>query len=177
MKFIFGVIIGILLVPAAFYAYCRMGRAPVAVADQPFPFETFFAKLALNAKVDRDAPDHPPIQATAVNLVAGAQIYARYCSGCHGLPHVDAMLARRMFPRPPQLFEPGHMVTDDPPGESYWKVNHGIRLSGMPTFDKQLSEEQMWQVALLVKNADHLPAPAQAVLAAAAAQHPVLLPK
>ena len=46
------------------------------------------------------------------------------------------------------------MVTDDPPGESYWKVRNGIRLSGMPSFQASLSEEQMWQVSILLANAD-----------------------
>jgi thiosulfate dehydrogenase len=171
MKFIFGLIVGILLVPAAFYAYCRSGRAPVAVADRPFPFEEFFANTALNAKVARDAPSRAPIQPTEANLVAGAQVFARRCSGCHGLPNHPAVLdAAANFPHPPQLFEPGQMVTDDPAGENYWKVKNGIRLSAMPSFASRLADEQIWQAALLLKNADHLPATAQAVLAAAAAE-------
>jgi thiosulfate dehydrogenase len=169
MKFIFGMIVGIALVPVAFYAYCRSGRAPVAVAARPMPSERFFAKTALDAKLEREAPDRVPIQPTETNLVTGAQTYARYCSGCHGLPSLPSLDAQRMFPHPPQLFESGHMVTDDPPGESYWKVKNGIRLSAMPSFAGELSEEQMWQVALLLKNADHLPPAVQATLAAAAA--------
>jgi thiosulfate dehydrogenase len=51
----------------------------------------------------------------------------------------------------------GTGVTDDEPGESYWKVANGIRLTGMPGFRPALSETQMWQVSLLVANADKLP--------------------
>jgi mono/diheme cytochrome c family protein len=61
-----------------------------------------------------------------------------------------------MYPRPPKLLE-GKGVTDDEPGESYWKVANGIRLSGMPGFRSSLSETQMWQVSLLVAKADKLP--------------------
>ena len=46
--------------------------------------------------------------------------------------------------------------TDDPPGETYWKVANGIRLTGMPAFNKSLTEEQMWQVSLMVANTDKL---------------------
>lgn len=49
------------------------------------------------------------------------------------------------------------MVTDDPVGESYWKVKHGIRLSGMPGFTGLLTDEQIWNVSLLLANADKLP--------------------
>lgn len=67
-----------------------------------------------------------------------------------------------MFPVPPQLFE--DMVTDDPVGETYWKVANGIRLTGMPAFSKSLSDTQMWQVSLLMANADKLPEPTKAAL-------------
>lgn len=57
-------------------------------------------------------------------------------------------------------------MTDDEPGESYWKIFNGIRLSGMPGFSKTLTETQMWQIALLVANADKLPPSAKAALVA-----------
>ena len=63
-----------------------------------------------------------------------------------------------MFPRPPELFK-GTGVTDDPAGETYWKVSNGIRLSGMPAYGNTLSKDQMWQVSLLLANADKLPPP------------------
>jgi mono/diheme cytochrome c family protein len=45
-------------------------------------------------------------------------------------------------------------VSDDPPGETYWKVANGIRLTGMPAFKDVLTETEMWQVSLLLANAD-----------------------
>ena len=64
-------------------------------------------------------------------------------------------IAAGMFPKPPKLME-GKGVTDDEPGETYWKVSGGIRMTGMPGFDKTLSPTQMWQVSLLCANADKL---------------------
>jgi mono/diheme cytochrome c family protein len=61
-----------------------------------------------------------------------------------------------MFPKPPALLV-GKGVTDDEPGETYWKVVHGIRLTGMPGFKGNLSETQAWQVSILLANADKLP--------------------
>jgi mono/diheme cytochrome c family protein len=63
------------------------------------------------------------------------------------------------------LFQ-GKGVTDDEPGETYWKIFNGIRLTGMPGFSKSLNETQIWQVALLLANADKLPASAKAALVA-----------
>ena len=48
----------------------------------------------------------------------------------------------------------GRRFSDDPPGETFWKVSNGIRLSGMPAYHDVLSETQIWQVSLLLANAD-----------------------
>ena len=53
-------------------------------------------------------------------------------------------------------------VSDDPPGETYWKVANGIRLTGMPSYKQVLTDIQMWQVGLLLANADK-PLPPAAV--------------
>jgi len=58
-------------------------------------------------------------------------------------------------------------VSDDEPGVTYWKVANGIRLTGMPSFDHVLSDTEMWQVTLLLKNADQaLPDPVMSILTA-----------
>jgi thiosulfate dehydrogenase len=166
-KFILGVIIGILLVPAAFYLYCRSGLAPVATSAPPMPLERFFSRTALHATINRDAPKTKSTRATEGELLTGIDVYRHNCGGCHGLPGRPASnVAKGMFPHPPQLFESGHMVTDDPVGESYWKVKHGIRLTGMPGFTGLLTDEQIWNVSLLLANADKLPPSAQQALTA-----------
>jgi thiosulfate dehydrogenase len=59
-------------------------------------------------------------------------------------------------------------VSDDAVGETYWKVKNGIRLTGMPSYDKALSETEMWQVSLLLSRADKpLPADAAKMLGVA----------
>ncbi len=156
-KFIFGLIIGFLLVPALFYLYCKSGRAPVATSAPPMPFERFFSKMALHATINREAPKTHSTSATEGELLAGVEVYHHNCVVCHGRPEQPASnMAKGMFPRPPQLFAPGHMVTDDPVGVTYWKAKHGIRLTGMPGFTGLLTDEQLWNVSLLLANADKI---------------------
>lgn len=85
---------------------------------------------------------------------------------CHGLPDSGpTAIAKGLFPQPPQLLKPGSMgVTDDPAGESYWKVKNGIRLTGMPGYVDSLSSTQMWQVSLLLNHAHELPSSVTAAL-------------
>jgi len=157
-KFVSGVIIGIVLVIAAVFAYFATGTAPVATAAAPMPFEKLFAGMALHARLDKEMPKSSPVQADDAAYAAGAQVYKDHCAVCHGLPGTpQTAIAKGMFPDPPKLLE-GKGVTDDPAGETYWKVAGGIRMTGMPGFSKSLSTTQMWQVSLLCANADKLPA-------------------
>jgi thiosulfate dehydrogenase len=156
--FIVGVIIGLILIPAGVYAYFAGGFAPVATSSEPMPFEKMLAAKGLNARVDKEAPKNVPIPVDEANYAAGAQTYKTDCAVCHGLPGQDATpIANGMYPKPPQLFK-GKGVTDDPAGETYWKVANGIRMTGMPGFRKTLSDTQMWQASILLANADKVPA-------------------
>jgi thiosulfate dehydrogenase len=156
--------LGVIILPLAAYAYFAFGKPPVAVADRPFPFEDRVVGVPLNARIHREMPASAPIQPTDENLNAGAQIYQDKCETCHGTATEPSEIGGKMFPRAPQLFERhGDVVgvSDDPVGETYWKVKNGIRLTGMPSFEKALTEDQMWQVSLLLSKADK-PLPAEA---------------
>ena len=166
MKFIAGLLFGLALVPFGAYLYFTGGSAPVATTDSDMPFERFFAQKALHARIAKDMSKNVPIQANEANYLAGAELYKQHCAVCHGLPLTPkTAIANGMYPKPPLLLE-GKGVTDDPPGESSWKIFNGIRLSGMPGFSKSLSETQMWQLAILLADADKLPASVKAVLVA-----------
>lgn len=155
--FIAGIIVGGLLLTWGVFAYFLAGQAPVATDAPPMPFEKYLAKKALHRALDREMPHTVPIPADEANYMAGAQIYKENCAVCHGLPSKPVTaIAKGMFPKPPELLH-GKGVTDDEAGERYWKVVHGIRLTGMPGFKGGLSDTQAWQVSILLTNADHLP--------------------
>jgi thiosulfate dehydrogenase len=165
-KFVFGIIVGVAVVIGGVYAYFMYGLAPVATSAQPMPFERQFAKAALHAHVNREMPKDVPLPWDEANLVAGAQVYKQNCAVCHGLPGQDQTpIAKGMFPQPPKLME-GIGVTDDPPQESFWKVQNGIRMTGMPGFQSTLTAPQLWQVSLMLANANKLPQSAKDALVA-----------
>jgi thiosulfate dehydrogenase len=164
--FIVGLIVGVAVVPLALFAYFVTGQAPVATAAPPMPFEQMLAHRALNSRIEKEMPKWSSVQANEATYMAGAEIYRENCSVCHGAPSGEpTAIAKGMFPRPPQLFK-GHGVTDDEPGETYWKVANGIRLTGMPAYNQSLSETQMWQVSLMLANADKISDAAKAALLA-----------
>ena len=158
-RILLGIILGVLLVPVAVLAWFRFGHVPVAVADPPLPQERLITSVPLNARIDREAVKTPPILVDESNLVAGAQVYRKQCGTCHGYHGKDSIFGPHMFPDAPALWEKHRNndvvgVSDDPPGETYWKVANGIRLTGMPAYKNVLTETEMWQVSLLLANAD-----------------------
>jgi mono/diheme cytochrome c family protein len=153
---ILGILVGFLLIAGGVYLYFSTGHAPIATSAPPMPAERALARLGLHAYLDKLPHPQPLVPADEANLIAAAKIYKEQCAACHGLPgEPKPVIAQGMFPDPPQLFH-GVGVTDDEPWESYWKVENGIRMSGMPGFKGQLTETQIWQVSVLVKNADKI---------------------
>ncbi len=168
-RLLFGVLLGIVLVPIALAAWIWHGNLPVAVADPPIPEEREIAGMLLDVRINREIVKTPPIPADEGNLVAGAHVYSENCAVCHGLHGKPSAFGAHMYPDAPPLWEKHQHgaemimgVTDDPLGETYWKVANGIRFTGMPSFKDTLTESEMWQVSLLLGNADK-PLPPAAV--------------
>jgi mono/diheme cytochrome c family protein len=171
-RFVLGFVLALVLVVVCVAAYFQFGAPPVAVADKPFPFEKAIVQLPLAARIDREMKTAPFGTSEDV-FEAGAHVYRNECASCHGTPGHDVAFAKSMYPVAPQLWKKhthGNVVgvSDDEVGETYWKVANGIRLSGMPSYQHVLSDTQMWQVSLLLKNADQqLPDPVMVILNAA----------
>jgi mono/diheme cytochrome c family protein len=163
--FVIGILIGVVLVAAGAWLYFTTGWAPVAVADPPMLFEKKLAHGALNARIGKDPHTDPsPVPLTEATYLAGADVYKQNCAVCHGLPgEAQSAIGKGMFPKPPELFH-GTGVTDDPAWETYWKAKNGIRLTGMPAFKASLDDTQIWQVSVLVANADKLSPAVKATL-------------
>jgi len=158
VKFLVGIVLGVVLVMAGGFFYFAKGFAPVAVTDAPMPMEHKLAHMALDAYLDKQKKTEPAVPADETNFIAGAEVYKQNCAVCHGLPGREkSAIAEGMYPQPPQLFR-GTGVTDDPAWDTYWKAQNGIRMTGMPGFKARLTDVQLWQVAQLLANADKISA-------------------
>jgi thiosulfate dehydrogenase len=169
-KLILGFILGILAVVLVGFLYLKFGPLPVAVADKPFPMEKQIVRLPLRARIATEMKQ-PPFGTSEDVFENGAKIYRKECAACHGTPGHDVGYAAHMYPDAPQLWKKHKNgvvgVSDDAAGMTYWRVSNGIRLTGMPSYSKILSDTEMWQVSLLLKNADQqLPQPVTAILTA-----------
>ena len=156
IKFFLGVVVGIGLVVLASYLFVTRGGIFMGTDTKPLPMEETIAGAAITASIGKRADDPSPLPADETNLLAGAKIYMQACAGCHGRLDQASSGAKGFYPLPPHLLPPGTGVTDDPVGATHWVVKNGIRFSAMPSFNQKLSDSEIWQVSLLLRNADKL---------------------
>jgi thiosulfate dehydrogenase len=127
------------------------------------PLEEWAAQTSLRATLNKNAPKGPnPVALTDENLITGIGLYGEHCAICHGTAKGDASaspVAKGEYPAPPQLAADG--VEDDPEGWTYWKLDNGIRWSGMPAWKGTLTSQQMWTLSLFLAHMDTLPPAAQ----------------
>ncbi len=163
IRFILGMIATLVALAVVGFVAVKFGLVP-ATADVPPPrMEKMIAHMSLDATIDREAPQPPyPFAPSDAAIIAGAKLYVQHCAMCHGSAAGEPTpLAKGLYIRPPQFVK--HGVDDDPEGETYWKIEHGIRFTAMPSYKGSLTEEQIWQLTYFMKNLpDHLPPEAQA---------------
>ena len=163
--FVLGVVATVLLMIAGGYLFVRGGGVSLATTAPPLPLERTIAKMALSASIGNAGGQKDPLPFDDADMLAGVDAYKEYCVVCHGAPgRPRTAISNGMFPSPPQLFEKEGAVTGDPEGVTYWKVTHGIRLSGMPGFGAVLSDTHRWQVTMLVAHAGRLSGAVEAAL-------------
>ena len=171
--FVIGVVATLVAITLSLYIGIKAGAMPANADAKPSRLERWAASSSLHATLAREAPKGPnPVPLDDPNLIAGIRTYAANCAVCHGAADgKPSRIAAGLYQKPPQLAKDG--VEDDPEGVTYWKVAHGIRLTGMPAFGKTLSDEQIWQLALFLNRMDQLPpAPAKVWNAVASAAQP-----
>ena len=137
----------------------QSGLIPANADAKPGRLEAWIAHTSLKATLRREAPKgQNPVPFTSHDLLNGVRLYAQNCAICHGSSNVDAPespIAKGLYQKPPQLAT--HGVEDDPEGVTFWKIKHGIRMTGMPSFGSSLNDQQIWTLALFLKHMDKLP--------------------
>jgi mono/diheme cytochrome c family protein len=86
----------------------------------------------------------PPVNlADHKRVVAGTSHFAEYCVSCHSAPGVlSGELAKGMYPQPPVLTDSAKQWS---PGELFWIIQNGIKMSGMPSWPG-LSDDDLWNI-------------------------------
>src|ERR1700758_2502342 len=160
--FVFGILATIVIALVGGYFALSNGIIPANADATPTWLETWAAETSLDATLHRAAPGTNPVPLTDENLVAAIKVYGQHCAICHGTAKGDpstSPVAKGLYPRPPQFATEG--VEGDPEGFSYWKIKHGVRWTGMPSWKATLTDQQIWTLALFLRHMDKLPPAAE----------------
>jgi mono/diheme cytochrome c family protein len=131
----------ILAIVAAAIVYSAVNKAPWS---WPVPEE---AKQLKN-----------PLQPTAPALKSARQVYADKCAHCHGdTGKGDGRDAGRYDPAPTD-FTDAKRVSGASDGELFYKISEGKK--PMPVFKSKLSEDERWELVLLIRSFARTPAQA-----------------
>ena len=84
----------------------------------------------------------------ANRISRGAGQYAEMCSSCHLAPGMERTeISQGLYPRAPEL----RRQTDLTPGEQFWIVKHGMKMTGMPAWGVTHQDELLWDVVAFVR--------------------------
>jgi mono/diheme cytochrome c family protein len=120
-----------------------LGLYDISATDQHLPPTYRLIELTMRRSVERRGRDIavPPLGEPA-QLAQGLALYRSHCEQCHGAPGVaPAPFALGLTPLPAPLAQTGR---EWPPGELFWVVKHGIKMTGMPAWKFRLTDEEIW---------------------------------
>ncbi|HEY3298603.1 MAG TPA: cytochrome c [Armatimonadota bacterium] len=135
----------VLLVIVALVGICVMysGMYNVA-ANYPdrAPVAWFFdTTLTMSVRNHSEAIKVSPLTDPKM-IERGFRTYNEMCVGCHGAPGIEIpTVIKSMNPEPPELAE---SAADWKPNELFWLTKNGVRMTGMPAWDKTLKDDQIW---------------------------------
>jgi mono/diheme cytochrome c family protein len=159
-NFVLGVIVTILTLLILGVGAALLGFLPTRANKTPPRLERQFASCALDASMDRHAPRvDNPLPPTDENLIDGMKIYTMNCANCHGgLDQKPVRFGRSFYPPAPNLIL---HPPDDPEWHVYYTVRTGVRYTGMPAWEKNLSDNDIWKVTAFLTRIEKLPPPVQ----------------
>ena len=155
-NFILGIVLTIVVLVIGGLGLAVLGFLPTRANVRPPEMESHIAMSALDNSVERHARRvDNPVPPTDENLIEGLKIYTMNCAGCHGQGDRKPVPFGESFyrPAPNLILHP----PDDPEWHVFYVIHNGVRYTGMPAWDKTLSEPDMWKVTAFLTRIDKLP--------------------
>jgi mono/diheme cytochrome c family protein len=155
-KFILGVIVTLLVLILGGLGLATLGFLPTYANVAPPRWEHNLANAAVDASMERHAPHVAnPLPPSDQNFEDAMKLYTMNCALCHGgLDRKPTSLAKSFYPPAPNLISD---PPDDPEWHLFYTIRTGIRYTGMPSWEKTLSEQDMWKIASLLSHMEKLP--------------------
>lgn len=150
MRFILVIIAAFLIVAIILWLYMQTGFYNIAASVEHFPI----VQSMLSETLDRSVHHHakgiqPPATLKDPNMLrVGFIHYDEMCAMCHGAPGIGrSEVGEGLYPEAPSL---AAVLDDWTPSELYWITKNGIKMSGMPSFGKTHTDDELWAIVAFV---------------------------
>lgn len=149
--FIWGVVVTVVVALGIGLGVAYSGAYDVAASDPHNPVVRWYFKTVMRNSVSAhaDAIEAPALD-EATRIAHGFKEYDEHCAQCHGAPGIEPkVIGKAMRPDPPDLKETGRKW---PANEIFWVIKHGVKMTGMPAWGEEMSDDRVWSVTAFVKN-------------------------
>jgi mono/diheme cytochrome c family protein len=141
-----------IIVAAAAAIFFFGGFFDIAASEQDPDIVKWALITVRTASIARHGNEVSPVKLDDPEIAhAGARAFAnRGCFNCHGGPGVDwQKFSEGLNPDPPDLKD---VVKERQPGELFWVVKHGIKMTGMPSFGAiGADDKEIWSIVAFIK--------------------------
>lgn len=127
-------------------------------ADEAIPpLERWAAKTSLRAYLKKNLRhENNPVEINSTSLKQGVDIYVKNCAACHGFADAKKTNIGSGMYKQPNIFS-GEDWSGEKDELVYWFIEHGVRLTGMPSYKTSLTADEKWKLVNLIKNMEKLP--------------------
>jgi mono/diheme cytochrome c family protein len=132
------------------FAVIYTGAYDVAATSPHWPVARWLMETARIRSIKAHAAgiQLPPNFDDPANIPMGVEHFAAHCAVCHGAPGVPrGDIARGLYPPPPDLAKTAPLYS---PGELFWIVKNGIKMTGMPAWSDH-SDTELWATVAFIK--------------------------
>jgi mono/diheme cytochrome c family protein len=148
-NFLVSLAVVIALIVVGGLAVIYSGFFDVAASVPDWPVTRWVLETARNRsiKVRAAAIQAPPGLDDPAKLLIGTEDFAAHCAVCHGAPGVPkGDIADGLNPQPPDL---AHASDHYTPSELFWILEHGIKMTGMPSWGDH-SDDELWATVAFI---------------------------
>ena len=150
LKFTGGIGFTLVVVTGVVAAYIYSGAFDVAASTLDNAFEQSLFRTAMRRSVlAMSRSIGQPPRFTDHMVKDGFDHYEDMCGGCHGGPGIErGEIGKGLNPPAPDLAD---AVPAWSPGQLFWIVKNGLKMTGMPSFGKTHDDNQIWSIVAFIE--------------------------
>lgn len=150
LQIIGGVAVLALLAGAVYMGLFVPGRG-FGAKDDPSELEELIARRARALATPAGTKEMKnPYSESEEALAAARAHWVDHCASCHGLDGSgQTSIGQNLYPKAPDMRASDTQELTD--GELYSIIENGIRFTGMPAWGGEHSEEDNWQLVMLIR--------------------------